>query len=35
MKKGIMLPLVLAIAAALVYAMIVNSQSKKLTLPKA
>lgn len=34
MKKGILLPLVLAIGAALVYAMIVNSQQKKLNASK-
>ena len=30
MKKGIMLPLVVAILAAIVYAMIVSSAEKKL-----
>ena len=34
MKKGILLPLILAIGAAVVYAMIVNSQSSKLNASK-
>ena len=34
MKKGIMLPLVLAISAAVVYALIVNGQSEKLNAAK-
>lgn len=34
MKKGIMLPLVVAILAAIVYAMIVSSAEKKLNASK-